>query len=365
MRRSFELPLDALGALLVVFTGSYLVSSSFSGRVLERLGLAGTLVLAAALLGGGFLGYAVVPDWWLLVAAAVPAGAGGGLVDAAVNTWAALRHGPRLMSWLHGCYGLGATLGPLGMTGILAAGTSWRLGYVGVGVLWLGLAGAIAAGRAGWRIEALEAARRQPRGGRDVRRRALARGATWLGVGVFFAYTGVEVSVGIWSYSILVEARGVAPVVAGAWVSVFWGGFTVGRFVSGVLVQRVLPARLVRGSLSLSLAGAALFAARLSPTVSGLALLVVGFGFAPVFPCLMSTTPRRLPEAEVPSGIGLQVAAAALGGGALPAALGLLAGALGLEAIAAALVLAIAGVLVFSEILERFARAPARPAQRL
>src|SRR5919201_5345959 len=46
MRAFFKLPLDALGALLVMFTTGYLLSSFSSGRVLSRLSVGSLLALS-------------------------------------------------------------------------------------------------------------------------------------------------------------------------------------------------------------------------------------------------------------------------------------------------------------------------------
>jgi fucose permease len=63
----------------------------------------------------------------------------------------------------------------------------------------------------------------------------------------------------------------------------------------------------------------------------GLALL--GFSIAPIFALMVSDTQERLGPVHAPNAIGFQIAAAAIGGGALPALAGVLAKNLGLEVI--------------------------------
>ena len=66
---------------------------------------------------------------------------GAGAIDAGVNTYVATRYSTRMVNWLHACYGIGATSGPVIMTSVLAAGLPWQWGYgiVGIGQLVLAL----------------------------------------------------------------------------------------------------------------------------------------------------------------------------------------------------------------------------------
>ena len=51
---------------------------------------------------------------------------------------------------------------------------------------------------------------------------------------LFFLYTGVELGLGHWIYSILTESRRVSPEFAGIMASSYWGMFTVGRIIAGL-----------------------------------------------------------------------------------------------------------------------------------
>jgi fucose permease len=62
---------------------------------------------------------------------------------------------------------------------------------------------------------------------------------------------------------------------------------------------------------------------------------MIGFVLAPIFPLTISATPGRLGPGYATHAIGFQVAAACVGGAALPAIGGVLARRYGLETIAA------------------------------
>jgi fucose permease len=153
----------------------------------------------------------------------------------------------------------------------------------------------------------------------------------WLGIALFFVYTGIEVAAGNWVYSLLTEARGVSPALAGAWVSLFWASLTLGRIVFGFVVQWASPNTLLRWCMAGSVVGALLIWANLTLwlTFAGIALL--GVALAPQFPLLISATPGFLGARHANNGIGLQVAAAGLGGALLPSLVGVLARDRGLE----------------------------------
>ena len=120
MRADFGLPLDALGVLLAAFTSGYVSASFAGGRLLARLGLGALLAVSCFLTGLSLLGYALAPAWGMVVALALVAGLGAGGIDTGINTYAAERHGPGMLNWLHACYGIGAAGGPAIMTAVLA-----------------------------------------------------------------------------------------------------------------------------------------------------------------------------------------------------------------------------------------------------
>jgi fucose permease len=171
---------------------------------------------------------------------------------------------------------------------------------------------------------------------------------------LFFVYTGLEVTIGQWSFTVLTESRAIARETAGLWVTIYWGSIGVGRVLFGFIVEWLGIDRLIRLSLLAALAGAVLFAIDFSPVASVIALALIGLGLAAVFPCLMTQTPRRLGKAMAAHAIGFQVGAAMLGAAALPSLSGVLAQQFGLETIApAAVVMALLLLLLNETVLLR------------
>lgn len=357
IRASFGLPIDALGALLVAFTSGYVASSFSSGFVLARMGLGTLLALSCLLTSVSLMGYAATPFWWPMVGLAAVAGLGAGAIDAGINAYASLHLGPRLMSWLHACWGVGAATGPLVMTAVLQSGRPWQRGYLIVALAQLLLAAAFALTAPAWTKGVAPAAGSINAATTPPAMASVRRGATWLGVLTFFIYTGLEGAFGVWSYTVLTEGRGVSAPVAGVCVSAFWGGLTVGRLLGALAGGSIPVTRTLRGCLLVIALASATFAADLSPPVTFAAVVVAGIACGPVFPSLMSTTEARLGAPHVARAVGFQIGAAALGAAILPAAIGWVAGRAGLESVGGMLLLLALVVLGVQEVLLRPIRA--------
>jgi len=84
-----------------------------------------------------------------------------------------------------------------------------------------------------------------------------------------------------------------------------------------------------------------------------LGLVTIGFSLAPLFPSLISSTPRRVGAAHAANAIGFQVAAGSVGIAVLPGFAGVLAENLGLEIIGPFLVVASVAMLLLHEALVR------------
>jgi fucose permease len=351
VRAFFQLPLDALGALLMMFTTGYLLSSCSSGWLLERLNVGALLALSCLATALSLLGYALAPWWWCMVALGTLSGLGAGAIDAGLNTFAATHFSPRLVNWLHACYGIGASSGPVLMTSVLNMQRPWQWGYGIVGLGQLLLAACFVLTRKWW-----PAVRPMPEaatGQLPSRWSTLRLPVVWLSIAVFFVYTGLEAAAGAWTYSLFTEARSVSTMTAGMWVSVYWGALMIGRLLAGVAVHVVPVPRLLRLCLFHLVLGAALLWLNPASTLSFLGLALMGLACAPIFPSLIATTPERLGVTHTASGVGWQIAAAVLGQSLLPSLMGVLARHQGLKIVGPGLLAMAVGLLVLYEILMR------------
>jgi fucose permease len=350
IRVDFSIPLDYLGMLLFAAVTGYMTSSFLSGTLIARMGVGNLLAVSCALIGSALVGYTIVPSWWMMVLLGVVAGLGAGAIDAGLNTFFAAHFNEGLMQWLHASYGIGVTLGPIIMTTALSALNSWRMGYRVVGGFQLALATCFVLTLSMWNQNDTTAVSDEPKRLTDYKTpmgETLCQPKVWLSALLFFMYVGAEISLGTWTYSLLIESRGIDPAVAGLWVGSYWAAFTVGRVLAGWYAKRAGVNLLVQGSLVGALLGAALLVWNPSDLANLLAVALIGFSIAPIFPALMSGTSQRVSMHFAANTIGLQMTATGLGAAVVPSLLGVLARQFSLEVIPICLVVVFLGLFGF------------------
>lgn len=348
VRASFSIPLDAVGLLLSAVVTGYLTSCFFSGPLIARLGVGNVLAASCAIIGAGLIGYTLVPAWWMMVVLGVVPGLGAGAIDVGLNTYVAAHFDEGLMQWLHASYGIGVTLGPIVMTIALTALNSWRVGYSVVGGFQLALAACFALTLPIWNQKEAPIGSEAPKRLTDYKTplvETLRQPRGWLSVLLFFLYTGSEVSLGTWAYTLLIESRGIHPGVAGLWAGSYWATLTVGRVVAGLYAKRVGVNFLVLGSLIVALLGAVLLWWNPANVANLIAVALIGFTIAPIFPALMSGTSQRVGMHYAANTIGMQMAAGGLGAAIIPSLVGILARRVSLEVIPVCLMVLFAGLL--------------------
>jgi fucose permease len=370
MRHSLGVPVGALGLILLVSTIGSVVVATFVGRLIQWLGAAAVLAVAGVCAALGGIGYAVAPGLWLVLSIGPLMGAAAGMMDGGLNTAVALTGRPRLLNLLHGFYGVGTAVGPLVVTGAIIAG-SWRPAYLVLAALdvviaccWIAYrrgvpapaanASADGAGSApdgpGRAEESGETARATARWSRG---RVIA--ALTLGLIVFFLYTGLEVSAGQWETSYVRGHLGLSASAAGLAAFGYWGALTAVR-IGLALPAKPVPAEAVIGSgLLLAIAATGLIWWQPEPVAVVLAFVVLGGALAGVFPALIAVTPQRIGEERAKHAIAWQVGAAAAGGSAISAVIGLLIDATSLAVLGPAMVVLALLLFLASMALSRLA----------
>jgi fucose permease len=336
IRADFSLPLDALGALLVASTTGYLISSSLSGALIARMGVGGVLLVSCATTGLALVGYTLVPEWWMMVLLGIFAGLGAGAIDAGLNTYVAAHFGEGLMQWLHASFGVGVTLGPIIMTVALTQLNSWRFGYHIVSVFQFALAACFLMTLSMWNQTDEHPEAEQTKRLTDYKTpmsETVRQSRVWRSVLMFFLYTGAELSLGVWTYSLLTEARGVPAEVAGLWAGSYWATFTLGRMLAGLYAKQLGVDTLVQSSVLGAILGSILLWWNPFNAASVVAVAVIGFALAPIFPSMISGTSQRVGEHFAANAIGMQISAAGLGAAVIPSLLGILARQTSLEVI--------------------------------
>ena len=347
IRSSFSIPLDAIGMLLTAAMAGYMTSSFLSGPVVTRLGVGRVLAASCAMTGLALFGYTIVPEWWMMVLLGVVAGLGAGAIDAGLNTYVAAHFSEGLMQWLHASWGIGITLGPIIMTLGLTASDSWHTGYRVVGGFQLILAACFVLTLGMWNHAEKSAASEEPKRLTDYKTpmgETLRQPQVWLSIFLFFMYVGAEAALGTWTYTLLTESRGIDPTMAGFWAGSYWGTFTVGRVVAGLFAKRAGVHLLVTGGLAGALLGTVMLVWNPSQAINLLAVALIGFSIAPIFPAMMSGTSQRVGAHFAANTIGMQMAATGMGTALIPSLMGVFARQISLEVIPICLLIVYAGL---------------------
>jgi fucose permease len=331
IRLSLHVPVSDLGILLVFGITASVLASAVTGRFMSRLPAGALLAAGAMSTAVALAAEAAAPRLWVFGCGMVLFGIGFGVIDAALNAYAASHFGARNITWMHASYGLGATLGPLLITALLTEGFGWRRAFGIMAVIQAAVTCVLTATRRGWQPLARDPAPAGPR--RVMPGAAAARALAFVAV-----ETGIESAAGIWGYLFLTAGRGLSGQVAGVIVAAYWAMMFAGRAVLGQAAQRLGASRVLAGAIMSVPAGAALMVMPGRGVVPVIGLLIVGLACAPVFPLFILTAQ---PGSQM---VGWQVAASAAGGAVVPAGIGLVIGASGAAAVAPSLLLFSAGM---------------------
>jgi len=318
----------AIGATF--FTGSvgFVLASLLAGPMVHRLGMRVALVVGATLTAVAGFSIATRPPFVAFVLIAIVTGFGAGVAESGFQAYVvALPGSTALTNRLHAFFGVGALLGPLLAT--------WILGFASWRTVWFVLAAAevpfvVAIWATYPRHETaapvLPAAHNPEQRSRGLLSSALRERTVLLGAALLAVYVGLEISMGNWGFSYLVQARGEHRVLAGYVVSGYWLGLTLGRFLISPFAIRIgaSAANMAFGCLiGVTIVAALTWVLPGAASIPGFVLL--GFFLGPIFPTAMAMVPNATPARLVPTAIGVMNAGSVIGGSALP----WLAGALG------------------------------------
>ena len=326
MQQEFAVPLSYAGMVTMIISGCTILSSLCSERMTHRLGTRAVTVASVLLTAVSLLGFSTASAFWMLCLWAVPYGLGAGAIDAALNNYVALHYSSRQMSWLHCFWGVGTIISPYIMSLSLTR-SGWQSGYRTVSLIQFGIVAVLLLTLPLWKANKPTDAGKPERQDEvlGLRRALRIRGVPFLLTG-FFAYCAAESTVGLWASSYLVSARQVSEEMAAAFGSLFYIGITAGRFLAGLVSDRLGDRRLIRIGACVGAAGILCLLLPIPadwPALGG--LIIIGLGFAPIYPCIIHSTPHNFGAENSQAIIGIQMASAYIGSTFMPPLFGLLA----------------------------------------
>ena len=141
----------------------------------------------------------------------------------------------------------------------------------------------------------------------------------------FFCYCALEQTSGLWASSYLAIYKGVPSETAAFFGSMFFIGITIGRAINGFLTMKFTDTQLIRLGQGIIGIGIVAMLLPMGQTVSLIGLILVGLGCAPIYPCVIHSTPAHFGEERSQALIGVQMASAYVGTCLMPPLFGLIA----------------------------------------
>ena len=319
---ALSVPVSYAGILFAIISGGTVVSSLLSDRLTFRLGTGRVTAISVCMTAAALFGFAVSDSYWMLCLWAIPYGLGAGSVDASLNNYVALHYTSRHMSWLHCMWGIGATVGPYIMGAVLSGGGHWSGGYRTVGFIQLALTVVLFLSLPLWKertkTEDGSAAKPLP-----LKAVIAIPGAKQIMV-TFFCYCALEQTTALWASSYLALYKGVPADTAAFFASMFFIGITAGRALNGFLTMKFTDTQLIRMGQAVILTGICAMLLPLGNAAAITGLILVGLGCAPIYPCVIHSTPEHFGAEHSQALIGVQMASAYIGNCLMPPLFGLI-----------------------------------------
>lgn len=326
MHEDLGAPLSYAGIISMIIAFGTVVSSLQSDRLTLWLGTGKVTAISVAMTATALLGFSASSEFWMLCLWAIPYGLGAGGVDAALNNYVALHYRSWHMSWLHCMWGVGAATGPYIMGMALEMGKGWPAGYHIIAVMQVVLTIILFVSLPLWKerkndVQAASADKRKPLSLREIFRIPGAREI----LVAFFCYSAVEQTCGLWASSFLNLSKGISAEQAASFGAMFFIGITVGRAINGFLAMHMHDESMIRMGQVLILLGIVTVMLPAGDAVALAGLILIGLGCAPIYPCIIHSTPTHFGKEKSQAIIGVQMAAAYIGTMLMPPLFGILA----------------------------------------
>ncbi len=354
MHQELGVSLSAAGLVSMLISLGTIVSSLLSDRLTKWLGAGKVTAISVGLTALALLGFSVSTEYWMLLLLAIPYGLGAGSVDAALNYFVAVLYASRHMSWLHCMWGVGASIGPYVMGTALSGGLHWSAGYLIIGLLQTVLTALLLLSLPLWKKSSAEAEAASKTPLRFCQILAIP-GAKEIFI-AFFCYCALEQTAILWSSTYFVQYVKVSEDTAATLGSLFLLGLTLGRAANGFLTYKLSDKTLIRLGQILILSGIGLMLLPLGQWVSMAGLMLIGLGCAPIYPCIIHSTPAHFGPENSQAIVGVQMASAYVGTLVMPPLFGLIANHITVSLLPGFLALIALLMLAMSERLNRISK---------
>jgi len=329
--QEFNVPVSYAGAIFMIISAGTIFSSLQSDRLTKSLGTGKVTAFSVLMTAVALFGFSISHSYWMLVLWAIPYGLGAGSVDASLNNYVALHYKSHHMSWLHCMWGVGASLGPYIMSFALLNGQTWNMGYRYISLIQVVLTIIIMLSLPLWKkrpviddVDGVQESENKKDKALTLKEIVNIPGAKQVML-MFFCYCALEQTTGLWASSYLVLQHGFDLEIAASYASLFFIGITVGRAVSGFITMKLNDKQMIYLGQGIILIGIILMCLPFGHQIALIGLVTIGLGCAPIYPCIIHSTPNNFGADKSQAVIGVQMASAYVGNLLMPPLFGIIA----------------------------------------
>lgn len=307
--REFGLPISSVSYISLLISVGTVISSLLSARVINKFGTGKVAAVSTSMTAIALLGFSFSNNLLWLCLSAIPLGLGAGAIDTAMNNYVALHYTSKHMNFLHCFYGIGVSFSPYLMSMALSNQSDWRNGYQTVFYFQLLISVICIIALPLWN-KVKESTHVQEENTRTMTLSELIKMPSVRFVwGAFIGLGAMESLCAVWTSTFLVNVKGITSYNASKVIMIYYIGMTLGRFLSGILADKLSSWKLIKIGQLITISAILLLILPLSLESSILGLFLIGLGISPIFPNLIHLTPKNFGKDISQSVMGTQIAA--------------------------------------------------------
>ena len=352
MYQEFKVPVSYAGIISMIIALGTIISSLKSDYLTKKNGTGLVTIISVAITAIALFGFSISRSFIELCLWAIPYGLGAGSVDASLNNYVALHYASKHMSWLHCMWGIGATLGPYIMGIALTNYSSWNMGYRIICLIQVVLSAILIFSLPKWKKENISSDDTTNIKPLSIKEVLKIPGAKEIML-CFFCYSTIEQTSMLWASSYLNLAKGVDAKTAATFASMFCIGITIGRGINGFIAMKLKDEQMIHMGIIIILIGILIMFVPGIVFLSYISFIFIGLGCAPIYPCIIHSTPNHFGKDKSQVIIGIQIASAYIGTCLMPPLFGLIANNISIKLLPIYLLIILIIMFVMNELLNK------------
>lgn len=288
-----NLPVGNASILTMLMSVCTAIASYFSTRLINKFGTGFITTISTLLTALSLLGFSLSHSMLVFCLMGVPLGLGAGAIDSALNNYVATHYKSTHMNFLHAFYGVGVMASPFILSLTLNGAGGWRAGYRMVFIIQIIIFILSLVAMPLWKKAKEKEVKTE-----DFKpltltlKQMLKMPAVRVAWVVFFATCALEFTCGVWGATFMVSSLKLTESSAAFYLTLYYAGITLSRFISGLLSTKVSAKTIVFIGSGIVAVGIIFLLLPIPPKIKGVGLFLIGFGNGPTFPNLTYLTPK-------------------------------------------------------------------------